>query len=193
MKSAASFESWLPLLNDRDPEAVEQVFLHVAPSLRAMVRRYVTGALRAKFDSEDVVLSVWVELIDGFRQGRWHFENVSQLRAFLITATRRKLIDQVRQCRAQIAHECVLPPEVDPTLFAGRATRPSEAARSNELWEQLLTLCPPAHHELLNLKRQGFSLDEIAERTGLHSSSVRRILYDLAKRLAIAQRRHTGP
>ena len=64
---------------------------------------------------------------------------------------------------------------------------PSEVARGNELWDQLLALCPPAHHELLNLKRQGLPLAEIAARTGLHPSSVRRILYDLAKRLAVAQ------
>ena len=60
-------------------------------------------------------------------------------------------------------------------------------ARGNELWEQLLALCPPAHHELLNLKRQGLSLAEIAARTGLHESSVRRILYDVARRLAAQQ------
>ena len=48
-------------------------------------------------------------------------------------------------------------------------------------------LCPPAHHNLLELKRQGFPLAEIAARTGLHESSVRRILYDLARRLAAAR------
>jgi RNA polymerase sigma-70 factor (ECF subfamily) len=52
------------------------------------------------------------------------------------------------------------------------------------LWEEMLALCPPAHHELLRLKRQGLRLAEIAARTGLHPSSVRRILYDLARQLA---------
>ena len=48
----------------------------------------------------------------------------------------------------------------------------------------MLALCSPAHHELLRLKRQGLRLAEIAARTGLHESSVRRILYDLARRYA---------
>jgi RNA polymerase sigma-70 factor (ECF subfamily) len=47
-----------------------------------------------------------------------------------------------------------------------------------------LTLCPPAHRELLQLKRQGLSLAELAARTGLHASSIRRILYTLARRFA---------
>ena len=38
----------------------------------------------------------------------------------------------------------------------------------------------------------GFRLGEIAARTGMHEGSVRRILYDLARRLAVA-RRGTDP
>jgi DNA-binding IclR family transcriptional regulator len=38
------------------------------------------------------------------------------------------------------------------------------------------------------LKRQGLLLTEIAARTGLHEGSIRRILYDLARRLAISRR-----
>jgi RNA polymerase sigma-70 factor (ECF subfamily) len=57
-----------------------------------------------------------------------------------------------------------------------------------------MVLCPPAHRELLRLKRQGYALAEIASRTGLHEGSVRRILYELARRLAAqgAQRPATG-
>jgi DNA-binding IclR family transcriptional regulator len=48
----------------------------------------------------------------------------------------------------------------------------------------MLAICPPAHRKVLELKRDGFSLDEVSERTGLHKSSVRRILYNLARQLA---------
>ncbi len=62
--------------------------------------------------------------------------------------------------------------------------RPSEIAPAAELWEQMMALCPEAHRDVLQLKRQGTSLADIARRTGLHEGSVRRILYDLARRLA---------
>jgi RNA polymerase sigma-70 factor (ECF subfamily) len=47
-----------------------------------------------------------------------------------------------------------------------------------------MELCPPAHRQILELKRQGFPLEEIARRVGLHEGSVRRIIYELARRLA---------
>jgi RNA polymerase sigma-70 factor (ECF subfamily) len=72
-------------------------------------------------------------------------------------------------------------------LPAARQPQPSELAQADETWQEMLALCPPAHRELLVLKRQGVSLAEIAARTRLHESSVRRILYDLARRWS---RRH---
>ena len=53
------------------------------------------------------------------------------------------------------------------------------------MWESLLSLCPPQHRQILHLKQQGLSLGEIATRTGLHPGSIRRILYELAGRLAL--------
>jgi DNA-directed RNA polymerase specialized sigma24 family protein len=69
-------------------------------------------------------------------------------------------------------------------LPACRQPRPSEVAQAEELWRKLLALCPPAHHDVLRLKRQGLLLEEIASRTGMHEGSVRRILRRLAQRLA---------
>jgi RNA polymerase sigma-70 factor (ECF subfamily) len=56
------------------------------------------------------------------------------------------------------------------------------------LWENVLRACPAAHHEIVRLRRNGHRLNEIAARTGMHEGSVRRILYELARRLAIAPR-----
>lgn len=184
---APPLENLLELLSNGDPEAIEQVFVNVAPGLRSLVRRRMSKALRSKFDSEDVVLSVWTDLLSGFREGRWNFGTAGELRAFLITATRRRLIDRVRQHRRAIERERTLGPDEDVLQLSSAAAGPSAVARGNELWRQLQALCPPAHRELLSLKRQGLPLAEIAARTGLHASSVRRILYDLAKRLATAQ------
>ena len=60
----------------------------------------------------------------------------------------------------------------------------SEQLQAEELWEQMIASCRPAHRDVLRLKRQGCSLAEIAAQTGLHPSSVRRILYEVARRFA---------
>ncbi len=69
-----------------------------------------------------------------------------------------------------------LPPSDQP--------RPSQVVQADELWESILDDCPAAHREILRLKREGLPLAEIAARSGLHEGSVRRIIYDLARRLA---------
>jgi RNA polymerase sigma-70 factor (ECF subfamily) len=51
----------------------------------------------------------------------------------------------------------------------------------------MLALCPPEHHQLLRLRQQGLTLDEIARQTGLHEGSVRRILRQLARQLTLEQ------
>ena len=40
----------------------------------------------------------------------------------------------------------------------------------------MLEQCPPAHREILFLKRQGLLLTEIATRTGLHEEAYARFL-----------------
>ena len=185
--TADPLEALLDQLPGGDPHVVEQIFVNISPGLRALVRRQLPRALRTKLDSEDVVLSVWTDILDGLRNGRWSFQDAAHLRAFLNRAARNRVVDRQRQHRTALAKERLLSTNDRDVLAEEAAVRPSETLRTEDLWQQLLALCPPAHHELLRLKRQGLPLDEIARRTGLHPSSVRRILYDLARQLAELQ------
>jgi RNA polymerase sigma-70 factor (ECF subfamily) len=160
------------------------VFLTYQPYLRMLVRRMLPNTLRPKFDSMDVVQSVWTDLVRGFREAGWRFSSAAQLRAFLVKVTRNRFIDRIRQNHAATEHQRSLE-TIAPELIVAPEESPSETVEADELWERMLALCPPAHRRLLELKRQGCSLAEIAQQTGLHESSVRRILYDLARRLAV--------
>jgi RNA polymerase sigma-70 factor (ECF subfamily) len=98
--------------------------------------------------------------------------------------TYNHLVNYCRRHRLMMRHEQALADDEQPGLPPAAQPRPSELVQADELWELLVGLCPPAHRNLLRLKRQGFPLAEIAARTGLHESSVRRILYELARKLA---------
>ena len=65
----------LDQLNGGDAAAAEQVFRTYEPYLRMMVRRQLRPPLRAKFDSMDVVQSVWADVLEGMRDraAGWHF------------------------------------------------------------------------------------------------------------------------
>jgi RNA polymerase sigma-70 factor (ECF subfamily) len=171
-------------LNDGDLAAAERAFLAFEPYLRMVVRRQLNGSLRSKLDSRDIVQSVWADLLSGFRGAEWRFSSRSQLRSFLIRVTRNRLIDRHRQHHRALEREQSLTRTAPQDLPCSHQPRPSEVAQGRELWERMLSICPPAHREILRQKRQGLPLAEIASRAGMHEGSVRRILYDVSRRLA---------
>ena len=85
--SADSLDTLLEKLANGEIEAAERVFRDFEPFLRAMVRRRLTPPLRAKFDSMDVVQSVWADVWKGFREAGWQFTDQEHLRAFLARVT----------------------------------------------------------------------------------------------------------
>jgi RNA polymerase sigma factor (sigma-70 family) len=178
--SPSTIHQLLEKLAQGDEAAACEIFRTYEPYLRLVVRRQLSVALRAKFDSADIVQSVWADLLHRFRQTRYRFPDAEHLRAFLVRATRNRFLDHLRRHlneleQQQLLHDGV-PPSSEPD--------PSEVLAADELWERLLAMCPPAHVEVLRLRRQGCLLAEIAQRTGLHEGSVRRILCDLARRLS---------
>ena len=187
--SADPVDALLGHLSSGDTAVAEKAFLAYEPYLRMVVRRQLPARLRAKFDSVDVVQSVWADLFERLNQAHWRFPDADHLRAFLVKVTRNRFIDHVRRHRQPLEREQRLAQTQPEEMPAAPDPRPSEVARAEELWEQMLASCPPGHRDILRLKRQGFALADIATRTGLHPSSIRRILYDLARRMAERDKR----
>ncbi|MDR3636803.1 MAG: sigma-70 family RNA polymerase sigma factor [Isosphaeraceae bacterium] len=185
--SAEPLDRLIELLNSGDEAAAEQVFREYEPVLCALVRRRLQPALRSKFDTMDVVQSVWFDVVVGLRESSWHFADRAHLEAFLARLARNRLLDRCRKHRGAVQREVPLNDDASTVAATTQQPRPSQVAQRDELWDQMLALCPPAHHELLRLKRQGLRIAEIAARTGLHESSVRRIVYDLGRRFAAAR------
>jgi RNA polymerase sigma-70 factor (ECF subfamily) len=170
-----------------DPTAAEQVFLVLEPYLRMIVRRQLSDRLRAKFDSADVVQSVWVHVLERRRAGKLRLEGPGHLQALLLLEVRHRLIDRLRHFHHDLEREQVMPATDQTDSPLSREPRASELVQADQLWEKMLALCPPGHQELLWLKRQGLSLVEIAARTGLHEGSVRRVFRRLARQLAFPE------
>jgi RNA polymerase sigma-70 factor (ECF subfamily) len=181
-------DNLLAQLCSGDRAAAEEVFREYEPYLRKAVRRQIPASLQSKFDSTDILQSVWADVFRGFREAGWRFSDADQLRGFLFVATRNRLIDRVRQHQKAQEREA-------PRGAAGRVRSlpspqpsPSEVAQAVDLWERLLARCPAEHQPILALRRQGHSFAEIAARTALHPDSVRRVLRTLARELALEAR-----
>jgi len=178
-------EGLLDRLNRGDEQAAEQVFRAYEPFLRRVVRRRLPAEAQARFESWDIVQSIWADLWTGFRGGSWYFADEAHLRAFLVRVAQCRLYDRARKALTQAKREQPLallpaePPTADP--------RPSECAQADAVWQRLLELCPQEHHPILHLRRAGLTLVEIASRTGLHEGSVRRVLRRLAREAAFGR------
>jgi RNA polymerase sigma-70 factor (ECF subfamily) len=181
--SSDPLESLLEQINRGDPAATEQIILAYEPYLRKVVRRLLPAGLRSRFDSVDVVQSVWSDLLEKLRTANWNFPDVAHLRAFLVRITRNRFVDRARQHQSSQTREKLLFRGEQSGVSAG--PRPSEVAQAEDLWSRMLALCSPEHQQVLRLKREGLSLEEIAAQTGLHIGSIRRILRTLARRLAL--------
>jgi RNA polymerase sigma factor (sigma-70 family) len=174
----------LARLSSGNADAATAAFVAFEPFLRKAIRRHLPAPFRSKFDSADIVQSVWADVIRGFREAGWRFVDADHLRGFLFVATRNRLIDRMRQHHKGVKREESLHGDVDAGRMQSPEPRPSEIVQAEELWQRIQARCPPEHLAILSLKRQGHSLSEIAERTGLHSDSIRRILRTIARRIA---------
>jgi RNA polymerase sigma-70 factor (ECF subfamily) len=183
-----SIEQWIGRLNAGDISAVERVFSAYEPYLRIVIRRQLSRRLRVKVDSQDIVQSVFADMVSGVRKGTWRTANRGQLLALLRQIARRRIADRYQQHRRSIERELPLDDASPGSLPTSSEPRASEVARGNELWDRMMLACPADHHEIVKLRLHGLRIGEIAERTGLHEGSVRRILYELARRLSVSQR-----
>lgn len=164
-------------LGDRVSEA--ELLHRYEPFLRMIIRRQMSSALRVKVDSVDIFQSVMSNIFMSIRKARLIIEDADEFRAFLVRSARNRLIDHVRKNRRAISAQRYTKlenaEENDPN--------PSECLQADDTWRELMTICSDSHRPIIEMKREGFSLDEISDRTGMHKSSIRRILYNLARKL----------
>ena len=142
-------DNLLTQLCSGDMAAAEQVFLAFEPYLRKAVRRQLPASFRAKFDSADILQSVWADVLRGVREAGWRFIDADHLRGFLFIATRNRLIDRMRQHQKAVEYEEPLGEGDGPDLLPSPQPCPSDIAQAEDLWQRILglwrTVGSPSH------------------------------------------------
>src|SRR3954447_16661489 len=128
--SDADLQSLIEGLNRGDERAIQRTFLAYEPYLRMIVRRRLGSPLRVRMDSEDIVQSIWSDLLPGFRRGGWKFLNAASLRSFLVRATQNRLTDRLRQHGQGLARERVVASETLQSLPEPDLERASQVAQA---------------------------------------------------------------
>ncbi len=191
MKRDDDFSELVARARSGDPEAIRDFLERFEEQVRVMVRARLPRKLRPRFDSGDFVQAVWQSLFADRDGPAPEFANEAHLRGFLDGMVRNKVGEQHRRLTRTAKHNLAR----EERLYVSRGDReilrdvpspdpsPSETAQVDDRLEQLTAGFSPREIEVLMLRRQGLTHAEVAERTGMHERSVRRIIELFRSRL----------
>lgn len=166
-----------------DERAADELFRRYVDRLIGLARNRMSSGLERRVDAEDVVQSVYRSFFAHARDGQYTIERTGDLWRLLATITVNKVRKKARfhgQQKRAIERERSLDggtgtcaEEVE--LFAGGPSTPDAVAVVDEL-EAVMAGLTARQREMLELRLQGQSLQEIAEAVGRSQRTVRRFL-----------------
>ena len=174
-----------------DETAIREFLSRFEPEVRMMVRGRLPRMLRTQFDSMDFVQAVWQSFFADLRSSSRQFENVHHLRGFLAGVARNKVYEEHRRLTRTKKHALAQ----EQSLYVRRGSRevelalispeptPSQAVQASDRLAQLVARCSPLEVQVITLRRQEMTFDEIARRTGVSERSVRRIIDEARERM----------
>jgi len=155
-----------------------------SPKLRRIIRRRLDPPMRSLYDSTDFANDVFKSL--AAKSDRFDFPTFEALLAHLAKAAEQKVVDEYRRQHAQKRdiglNRRLGDDELGPTDLPSAEPTPSQVAVANETHDQLLEGQPDRMRMVIELKRLGYTNDEIADRTGLPIHKVQRIFRGLNAR-----------
>jgi RNA polymerase sigma-70 factor (ECF subfamily) len=192
-----SFEALVERIAEGSEAAVWDLLERYSKNILRLVRRRLPSEIRPKIDSVDIVQSVWKSLL---RKGAPldQITTVEHFVAYLAGSARLKVFEAHRhytRCEASnIRREVPMTPHATPQVsrtggeLANRcvdrkAHTPSAFVCARDNWEHAVERVGQRGEEVVRLKLQGLTLDEIAAHMALSKSTVRRILDTLLQSL----------
>ena len=172
-----------------DQDAWKELFETCYPKVLRVVRRKLDRPMRSLYDSTDFASDVMKSLAAKF--DKFDFPSLDSLTAYLVQSAKQKVIDEYRR-RHTLKHDIGRERSVDwvdgqdsmrLSLASGDPTA-SQEAQASEIHERLLAHLDETEREIVELKHQGLSNYEVAEKTGWHVRKVQRFLQDLSNSLS---------
>lgn len=169
-----------------DQDAWHELFEECYPKILRVVRRRLSQQMRRHIDSTDIANEVINSL--AVRFGDFDFDSMGDLRRFVVHAAQQKVVDHYRHVHAQkrdVGRDRAFVAEdgVTPWEPPGSSPTPSQVAVAVEEERQLLDNQSGDAREVLELRIQGYSNGEVAEKVGWSRRTVERFLQKLGKGL----------
>jgi RNA polymerase sigma factor (sigma-70 family) len=173
------FSGLMEAVRSGSEEAAYELVGQFGQQLLIVVRRRLGRELRQRYESADFTQIVW----GSFFAHRNRLEGISTpeaLAGFLAVIVRNKISERHRRLRSAKRH-----PDREQALEAtggdvidtmSLRVSASKLVMADELWQQLYASTTPQGREILDLRRSGRNLLEIAEKLSISTRTVRRML-----------------
>lgn len=164
-----------------DQGAAGEIFGRYAERLLALARSRLSAKLSRHIDPEDIVQSACRSFFVGARDGRYVLKRSGDLWRLLVAITVHKLQHQIERRSAgkrALAREATQDDDPNRTTAEtlAREPTPAEAAALADMVENLLRPLDPLERQIVTLRLDGYSLEEIAEQAARSERTVRRVL-----------------
>ncbi len=179
-----TFRDLIRRVREGSEEAAWDLVNQYGESIRRAVRRALNEKMRSKFDSLDFVQIVWNSFFHA-RGKLDRFDHPEELAAYLTTMAKNKVGMEIRRRlmteKYNIQHEQSL----DQLQAKGGADMPSrqpapvDLAIAREQWDRLLQDQPQHYRQIIQLRLQGYTNQQVADALHLDERTVRRFLKKL--------------
>jgi RNA polymerase sigma-70 factor (ECF subfamily) len=163
----SSFVDLVRRVQAGDEQAAAQLVRDFSPIIRRDLRfRLRDARARQQFDSMDICQSVLATFFVRVAAGQFELKEPADLTRLLLTMTRNKVAERVRQQHRQRRDSRRTVGNVEALALAGQDPTPSRVAAGKELLEEVRRRLSDEERQLADLRGQGVSWDEIATSLG---------------------------
>lgn len=166
---------------DGDQNAARQLFDHYVNRLLPLARLRLSQRLASRVDPEDIVQSVFRTFFKRLKAGEFHIQEADDLCKLLVRITMHKTLRQVAFHKAgkrNFAMETGQGNESQDQMLQllGRDPGPDVTVTFLNQLEHFLGRLQPMERDILELRMQGFTNEEIAEKLGIYDRKIRRVI-----------------
>ncbi len=162
-------------------DAAWELVTRYGEEIRRAVRRVLNVKLRPKFDSLDFVQLVWKSFFR-VRNNCNRFHRPEELAAYLVTMARNKVGLEARRRLSTEKYNIRREQSFNQLRSEDTACRqpaPIDVAIAHEQWDQILEGQPAHYRQIIHLRLQGHTCQEIGKTVRVSERTVRRFLKKL--------------
>jgi RNA polymerase sigma factor (sigma-70 family) len=167
-----------------DQAAIRSFLARFDREVQMMVRARLPRRMRNQYDSADFVQAIWKSFFTDLPRNALNFEDARHLRGYLAGAVRNKVHEQHRRLTRTQKYDIWR----EERLYIRRGNQdvprevvssdpsPSQAAQAGDRLAQLIAGRSQRDVEVIRLRRQGLTFEEISAVTGVNERTARRII-----------------